>query len=163
MGRDMDAPGYKERIIRDTLIYCAGRRTTITYGDLGDLVGRTSRGPWAELDRIKEREKKAGKPDLTLLVVSSRTELPTKYRGKPLHRNDREQVEMYRKDREHVYRCWGKDGRGASRSSEPDTMAARAAFLKEARRQSLAVAASPQEKEDQDFIDAIAYRDWGAR
>ena len=161
MGREMDAPGYKERIIRDTLIYCARRRTTITYGDLGDLVGRTSRGPWAELDRIKEREKKAGKPDLTLLVISSRTELPTKYRGKPLHRNDRERVEMYREDREHVYRCWGKDGRGVSRSSEPDTMAARAAFLKEARRQSLAVAASPQEKEDQDFIDAISV--WNER
>ena len=161
MGRDMDAPGYKERIIRDTLIYCAGRRTTITYGDLGDLVGRTSRGPWAELDRIKEREKKAGRPDLTLLVVSSRTELPTIYRGKPLHRNDREQVEMYRKDRERLYMCWDKDGHGASRPSEPDTTAARAAFLKEARRQSLAVAASPQEKEDQDFIDAISV--WNER
>ena len=161
MGWEMDAPGYKERIIRDALIYCARRRTTITYGDLGDLVGRTSRGPWADLYRIKEREKKSGKPDLTLLVVSSRTGLPTKYRGKPLHRDDRKQVEMYRKDREHVYRCWGKDGRGVSRSSEPDTTAARAAFLKEARRQSLTVAASPQEKEDQDFIDAISV--WNAR
>ena len=65
---------------------------------------------------------------------------------------------MYRKDREYVYRCWGKDGRGASRSSEPDTRAARAAFLKEAPRQSLAVAASPQEKEDQEFVDAISVR-----
>lgn len=157
----MDAPGYKERIIRDALIYCARRRTTITYGDLGDLVGRTSRGPWPELDRIKEREKNSEKPDLTLVVVSSRTELPTIYRGKPLHRNDRERVEMYRKDRDHVYRCWGKNGHGASRSSKPDAMAARAAFLKEARRQSLAIASSPQESEDQDFIDAISI--WNER
>lgn len=157
----MAAPGYKERIIRDALIYCAGRRTTITYGNLGDLVGKTSRGPWPELNRIKEQEKKSGKPDLTLLVVSSRTELPTRYRGKPLHRNDRERVEMYRKDRDHVYRCWGKDGRGASLSREPDTIAAKAAFLKEARRQSLAVAASTQESEDQDFIDAISI--WNER
>jgi hypothetical protein len=33
------------------------------------------------------------------------------------------------------------------------------AFVKEARRQSLAVANSPQAEEDQDFIDAVA--DWG--
>lgn len=33
------------------------------------------------------------------------------------------------------------------------------AFVKEARRQSLAVANSPQAGEDQDFIDAIG--DWG--
>ncbi len=35
------------------------------------------------------------------------------------------------------------------------------AFVKEARRQSLAVAKSPHAKADQDFIDAIS--DWGAR
>ncbi len=35
------------------------------------------------------------------------------------------------------------------------------AFVREARRQSLAVAKSPHAKADQDFIDAIS--DWGAR
>jgi len=35
------------------------------------------------------------------------------------------------------------------------------AFVKEARRQSLAVAKSPQAMDDQDFINAIS--DWGAR
>jgi len=40
----------------------------------------------------------------------------------------------------------------------PDTNSP--AFKKEAHRQSHAVARSPQEKEDQDFIDAISDRDW---
>ena len=153
-----------QRIIRDFLIYCARRESTISYGELGANVGRTARGPWtADLCAIRDYEAVCGRPDLTLVVVSKKTDLPTIYMDKKFDKKDEQLAACYRRDLDRLFGFWGKDGRDASRPSGPEATAAKAAFLKEARRQSLAVAASPQEKEDQDFIDAITDWDWGDR
>ena len=94
--------------IRSILEGCARKRRTITYGELGELIGRPDpQGSWPELDAICDEDFKARprRPDLSLLVVYKDIGLPGKFRGKSREREDwtNELVAEYRKDRAAVY------------------------------------------------------------
>lgn len=109
----MSALTEKQKIIRDILVCCARRRRTITYGALGleDNVGRTARGPWTtDLGAIRDEEVKAGRPDISLTVVSQTTHLPRMYRGKELDPNDKKRVKIYKRDLDRIYEYWEKNG-----------------------------------------------------
>ncbi|MBO6947200.1 MAG: hypothetical protein JJ855_04390 [Rhodospirillales bacterium] len=82
-------------IIRTVLIDAAKRGSKLTYGDLGVKVGRTARGPWPKLDQLLKDEKDAGRPDLTLLVVTKKSELPSVFLQKPLDPRNLERVHLY--------------------------------------------------------------------
>ena len=96
----------EQKTIRDILIGYARRRSTITYGELGHKVGRPAQGPWKkDLGAIRDEEVKAGRPDITWVVVKSMG-LPSVYRGENLDPKDEKMVENYRRDLEDVYECW---------------------------------------------------------
>ena len=148
-------------IIRDMLIFTARRRRTVDYRELGMEVGWSARGPWrTDLDAIAQRETESGRPDLTLIVVSHYTGLPGIYRGKILKKDDRDSVEQYEKDRDSVYDYWGETGCCASGLPKPYTKREMAEFARGIHGR-LPGISSAQDEEDQAFIDAIAYRDWG--
>lgn len=55
----------------------AEQRHTIYYGELGAALGIPAQGPWkAVLDTISLEETAAGRPDISYLVVSKKTNLP---------------------------------------------------------------------------------------
>lgn len=67
----------KKPAIRAELERRARERDTITYGELGSIVGIPSRGPWkAVLDDMAREDMAAGVPDITYLVIAKRTGLP---------------------------------------------------------------------------------------
>jgi hypothetical protein len=62
------------RVLKDT----ARRRTKITYGNLGKLVGIPPQGPWKPLlDEIGRDQMGSGLPDISYLVVASDTGYPS--------------------------------------------------------------------------------------
>ncbi len=141
------------KAIRDILVECARKRATITYSELGEKVGRPAQGPWRDdLDPICQEEQKAGRPDVTLVVVKKNKSYPTIYMGEILDPNDKEIMSSYRKDLEFVWDFWKEDSRIVT------TPRSTLEFMREAHRQSLIVASSPHESEDQDFVEAIT--DW---
>ena len=92
--------------IRSILEGCARKMCTITYGELGELIGRLARGRWPELDVICKEDSAADRPDLSLLVVYKGIDLPGKFRGKKdLKSKDWTPImkEQYRQDRDDVY------------------------------------------------------------
>lgn len=92
--------------IRSILEGCARKGRTITYGELGDLIGRQNpQGSWPELDAICDEDSKAGRPDLSLLVVYKDIDLPGKFGEEPRKPEDwtEEMVKQYRRDRDAVY------------------------------------------------------------
>jgi hypothetical protein len=55
---------------RSKLIEVAAARALIEFSDLAAYLGMIPRGPWEKmLDEIYEEERKAGRPDLTLVAV----------------------------------------------------------------------------------------------
>jgi hypothetical protein len=53
------------------------KRRPIFYGELGELVGLSARGPWKSvLDEIANEETARGCPDVTFLVINKTTGLP---------------------------------------------------------------------------------------
>lgn len=75
----MDRIPYADREseIRAALLQCARAGQTIYYGDLGKQLGIPVRGPWKPvLDKIGREERRAGRPDITYLVISKQTGLP---------------------------------------------------------------------------------------
>ena len=155
-----------QRIIRDFLIYCARRESTITYGELGDNVGRTARGPWTtDLCAITDYEAMCGRPDLTLVVVSKETGLPTRYQGKRFDRKDENMAALYRKDLGGLFEFWSKRRRGGGYPPECGMRNSRAEIGGDRDRplRKTAIRRREQEREDQDFIDAITDWDWDDR
>lgn len=66
--------GDKEDEIRQALVKMAKSRKKLDYVKFGKLVGIPTEGPWNPiLDRISLKERAAGRPDLTYLVVRKRT------------------------------------------------------------------------------------------
>lgn len=153
-----------QRIIRDFLIYCARRESTITYGELGDNVGRTARGPWtADLCAITDYEVACGRPDLTLVVVSKETGLPTRYQGKRFDRKDENMAALYRKDLGGLFEFWSKRRRGGAYPLECGLLDKRPEIANDGDQPLRMTVVSRQEREDQDFIDAITDWDWDDR
>lgn len=96
-----------QKIIRDILIGCARRRNTITYGELGEKIGRPAQGPWKkDLNAIRDEEVKAGRLDLTWVVVLKATGRPRRYNEENLDPKDKTKVQNYLRDLERVYECW---------------------------------------------------------
>lgn len=151
-----------QRIVRDFLIYRARRRSTVTYGELGGDVGRPARGPWAtDFDAIRKAETEAGRPDPTWLVVSETTGLPRMYMGTRLDPRDDERVNLYRNDRERVYEFWAKTAPGSGALSTGSAELEPAVDIAmETGRRPCSAATDRQEREDQDFIDAVSDWDW---
>ncbi|MCW6509697.1 hypothetical protein [Lichenifustis flavocetrariae] len=55
----------------------AENRKTITYGEMGAMIGLASQGPWkVMLDGIAADERAEGRPDLACLVVRASTGFP---------------------------------------------------------------------------------------
>lgn len=55
----------------------AAASQTITYSEMGELVGLAPQGPWKDmLDEIGADERAEGRPDLACLVVKGDTGLP---------------------------------------------------------------------------------------
>lgn len=160
-----------QRIIRDFLIYCARRESTITYGELGANVGRMARGPWtADLCAITDYEAMCGRPDLTLVVVSEKTGFPTRYQGKRFDRKDENMAALYRKDLGGLFELWSKRRRGGAyppecglRDKECGLRDKRSEIANDGDQPLRMTTVSRQEREDQDFIDAITDWDWGDR
>ncbi len=66
----------KDDILR-VLVERAREGNTITYKVLGIVLGIPPRGPWKPiLDALSLEETKAGRPDITYLVVRARTGYP---------------------------------------------------------------------------------------
>ncbi len=146
-----------QRIVRDFLIYRARRRSTVTYGELGGDVGRPARGPWAtDFDAIRKAETEAGRPDPTWLVVSETTGLPRTYMGTRLDPKDEERIGLYRNDCERIYEFWA----GRARSIGSEELQPAVDIAMETGRRPCSAAADRQEREDQDFIDAVSDWDW---
>ena len=153
-----------QRIIRDFLIYCARRENTITYGELGDNVGRTARGPWtADLCAIRDYEVVCDRPDLTLVVVSKETGFPTRYQGKRFDRKDENTAALYRKDLGGLFEFWSKRRRGGAYPPECGLRDKRSEIANDGDQPLRMTVVSRQEREDQDFIDAITDWDWDDR
>ena len=153
-----------ERIIRDFLIYCARRESTITYGELGDNVGRTARGPWtADLCAVRDHEVVCDRPDLTLVVVSRRTGFPTRYMDRKFDTTDERLAACYRKDLDRLFRFWRKRDHERASRPEHDPQDKRPEIANDSELSLTTAAFSRQEREDQDFIDAITDWDWGDR
>jgi hypothetical protein len=90
----MSANRYADRkaAILRVLVECAKKRETVTYGKLGKHVGFPTTGPWNKLlDEISSDELRAGHPDITYLVVSSRSGFPKELRFKALREPTPEQ------------------------------------------------------------------------
>ena len=153
-----------QRIIRDFLIYCARRESTITYGELGVNVGRTVRGPWiADLCAITDYEAMCGRPDLTLVVVSKETGFPTRYMNKKFDTGGKQLVACYRRDLERLFGFWGKRGREQASRPEHTLQDKRPEIANDSDLPLSMAAVSRQVRENQDFIDAITDWDWGDR
>ena len=153
-----------QRIIRDFLIYCARRESTITYGELGADVGRTARGPWtADLCAIRDYEAVCGRPDITLVVVSEKTGFPTRYMDKKFDTGDEQLAACYRRDLDLLFGFWGKRSRERESRSEHDPQDKRPEIANDSELSLTMDAFSRRERENQDFIDAITDWDWGDR
>lgn len=145
-----------QTIIRDVLIYCARRRCAITYGDLAEIAGKRPRGPWStDFDAIRKAEIESGRPDLTWLVVSETAGLPRTYTGKRFDPKDEERIGLYRNDCERVYEFWARD----ARSTGSEELQPAVDIAMETGRRPCS-AADRQEREDQDFVDAVTDWDW---
>lgn len=82
----------------------AAARETITYGEMGKLVGLAPQGPWkALLDEIGADERAEGRPDLACLVVSAATGLPSYVEASEGER------QAALAERERVFAVHGKD------------------------------------------------------
>jgi hypothetical protein len=63
--------------IRSELVRLAKAGRTITYGELGQILGIPARGPWKPvLDEISREETARQRPDITYLVVAKTSGLP---------------------------------------------------------------------------------------
>ncbi len=70
--------------IREELLRRARSGRTISYAQLGELVGFSPRGPWKPLlDEISREQAEQGLPDITFLVVRSKDGLPGQIDFKP--------------------------------------------------------------------------------
>jgi hypothetical protein len=74
----------REDDIRLALVKMAKGRKKLDYEKFGALVGIPAAGPWNPiLDRISLKERAAGRPDLTYLVVRKRTGYPVQIEFTP--------------------------------------------------------------------------------
>jgi hypothetical protein len=74
----------KEDAIRLALVKMAKHRKRLDYVKFGELVGIPTEGPWNPiLDRISLKERAAGRPDITYLVVRKRTGYPIQIEFEP--------------------------------------------------------------------------------
>src|SRR5271154_467277 len=74
----------KEDEIRLALVKMAKHRKKLDYVEFGELVGIPTQGPWNPiLDRISLKERAAGRPDITYLVVRKRTGYPVQIEFTP--------------------------------------------------------------------------------
>jgi hypothetical protein len=74
----------REDEIRQALVKMAKSRKKLDYVKFGELVGIPTEGPWNPiLDRISLKERAAGRPDLTYLVVRKRTGYPIQIEFEP--------------------------------------------------------------------------------
>lgn len=74
----------KEDEIRLALVKMAKHRKKLDYMKFGELVGIPTEGPWNPiLDRISLKERAAGRPDITYLVVRKRTGYPQQIEFEP--------------------------------------------------------------------------------
>ena len=70
----------KKDLIRSELMKLATAKPIrlLTYGEFGRRVGIPSRGPWKGiLDLIAKEEKDSGRPDITFLIINSKTRYPS--------------------------------------------------------------------------------------
>lgn len=98
--------GARIEKIRSILEGRARDRRTITYGKLGELIGRREiQGSWTKLDAIAEEDKADGRPDLSLVVVYKNIELPGKFNGRSIKKHEWSDglVKQYREDLQRVY------------------------------------------------------------
>lgn len=74
---------------RRVLVEVAQRRDTISYSELGAILGLPTRGPhWKALLDDLDINRPAGTPDLSVLVVSKATRLPSTRNFQPLDSRD---------------------------------------------------------------------------
>src|ERR1700731_1940980 len=74
----------REDEIRQALVKMAKSRKKLDYVKFGELVGIPTEGPWNPvLDRISLKERAAGRPDLTYLVVRKKTGYPQQIEFEP--------------------------------------------------------------------------------
>ncbi len=74
----------KEDEIRQALVKMAKGRKKLDYTKFGPLVGIPTEGPWNPiLDKISLKERAAGRPDITYLVVRKRTGYPIQIEFEP--------------------------------------------------------------------------------
>jgi hypothetical protein len=74
----------REDDIRLALVKMAKGRKKFDYARFGALVGIPTEGPWNPiLDKISLKERAAGRPDITYLVVRKRTGYPVQIEFSP--------------------------------------------------------------------------------
>ena len=74
----------REDEIRQALVKMARGRKKLDYEKFGALVGIPTKGPWNPiLDKISLKERAAGRPDITYLVVRKRTGYPVQIEFEP--------------------------------------------------------------------------------
>jgi hypothetical protein len=74
----------REDEIRLALVKMAKGRKKLDYEKFGALVGIPTAGPWNPiLDKISLKERAAGRPDITYLVVRKRTGYPIQIEFEP--------------------------------------------------------------------------------
>lgn len=100
---------------------------------------------------MRKAEIESGRPNLTWLVVSETAGLPRTYMGTRLDPKDEERIGLHRNDCERVYEFWA---RGARSTGSAELQPAVDIAMETGRRP--CSAADRQEREDQDFIDAVS-------
>ena len=104
--RKMSASSNIVDRIRRTLKEVAKKGDIVTYIDLARSTGKPDVQHWPELDALAQEEKRAGRPDLTLVVVGSKKpNLPSRFNGRWMDAEDwdQETLDLYCKRRNEVY------------------------------------------------------------
>lgn len=95
--------------IRAELVRLAKARQTITYGELGKLVGVPARGPWKPiLDEISRDEAGRGLPDITFLVINAASGLPGQIGFQPAKPPTAEQRRLADQVIQQVFQYYGR-------------------------------------------------------
>lgn len=99
---------------RAKLVEVAKRRDRIKYSDLAKHLGIANQGPWGMLHELYREEVKAGRPDVTLVVVYASTGYGKfNSEGGPagsvkVDTNDPQQCQAYDKALEQVWGYWSR-------------------------------------------------------